>query len=155
MKTTAKLDIGANAPKFELPDQTGQTHKLSDYKGKTVVLYFYPKDDTPGCTKQACEFRDTQASFKRKKAVVLGISPDAPKSHQKFVTKFDLNFPLLADEDKSVCNAYGVWKLKKFMGREYMGVERSTFVIGPDGKLKNILRKVKPEGHAQEMLGEI
>lgn len=153
--TRAHCKTGDAAPAFDLPDQSGKRHNLKDYKGKTVVLYFYPKDDTPGCTKQSCEFRDTHASFKKKNAVILGVSPDSPASHQKFIKKFDLNFPLLADEDKAVSSAYGVWKLKKFMGREYMGVERSTFVIGPDGILKTVIRKVKPEGHAKDMLKEV
>ena len=155
MNTTKELEIGAPAPGFDLADETGKRHTLKDYAGKTVILYFYPKDDTPGCTIESCEFRDVNADFEKKDAVILGVSPDSPESHEKFIKKFDLNFPLLADEEKTLCNAYGVWKLKKFMGNEFMGVERSTFIIGPDGKLKAILRKVKPEGHAQAMLKEI
>ena len=155
METTDELKIGGKAPAFDLPDEKGNRHTLKDYEGKTVVLYFYPKDDTPGCTTESCEFRDIQADFKKKDAVILGVSPDGPASHQKFSAKFNLNFPLLADEKQELSNAYGVWKLKKFMGKEYMGVERSTFIIGPDGNLKKIVRKVKPEGHAAEMLGEV
>ena len=152
MKTTAALETGASAPAFDLLDEQGRRHALKDYLGKTVVLYFYPKDDTPGGTIQACAFRDEQAKFAGKRTVILGVSPDSAASHKKFVKKFGLSFPLLVDEDKSLCRAYGVWKLKKFMGREYEGVERSTFVIGPDGKLKAVLRNVKPEGHAQALL---
>ena len=151
-KTTKELKVGDKAPAFDCEDQAGKRHALKDYKGKTVILYFYPKDDTPGCTIQACEFRDNIAKFKVKDAVVLGVSPDSPESHQKFIAKFGLTFPLLADTDKKVCEAYDVWKKKSFMGREYMGVERSTFVIGPDGKLKVVERGVTPKGHAAAML---
>lgn len=154
-KTTKELKIGDKAPAFDCADQSGKRHALKDYKGKTVVLYFYPKDDTPGCTIQACEFRDTVSKFNSKGAVVLGVSPDSPESHQRFINKFGLTFPLLADTEQKVCEAYGVWKKKAFMGREYMGVERSTFVIGPDGKLKLVERGVTPKGHAAAMLESV
>jgi peroxiredoxin Q/BCP len=155
MKTTELVGVGARAPQFSLVDQDGTTHTLKSYKGKTVILYFYPKDDTPGCTKEACDFRDRQTQLKKKGAVVLGVSPDAPAKHLKFIKKYDLNFTLLSDEEKTVCEDYGVWQLKKFMGREFMGVVRSTFVIGPDGKIKEAVRKVKVDGHADAMLEAI
>ncbi|MBI2362091.1 MAG: thioredoxin-dependent thiol peroxidase [Elusimicrobia bacterium] len=151
-KTNKDLKIGDKAPDFACLDQAGKKHSLKDYKGKTVILYFYPKDDTPGCTIEACEFRDNLAAFKKKDAVILGVSPDTAESHQKFINKFGLTFPLLADTEKKVCEAYGVWKKKSFMGREYMRVERSTFVIGPDGKLKFVDRAVTAKGHAAAML---
>ena len=151
MKTTNELKIGGKAPAFDLPDEKGNRHTLQGYEGKTVVLYFYPKDDTPGCTKESCEFRDIQADFKKKDAVILGVSPDGPAFHQKFIGKFNLNFPLLADEKQELCNAYGVWKLKKFMGKEYMGVERSTFLISKDGKIAKAWRKVKVNGHGEQV----
>lgn len=154
-KTTTELAVGDKAPKFDLLDGDGKRHKLADYKGKTVVLYFYPKDNTPGCTIEACDFRDLSPKFKRKGAVILGVSPDPEKAHKKFTDKFDLNFPLLVDEDKTLCNAYGVWRLKKFMGREFMGVVRSTFVIDPKGKLTYAQYGVSAKGHAEAMLGEL
>jgi len=144
--------VGAKAPSFSAPDQSGKTVSLSDFKGKTVVLYFYPKDDTPGCTVEACSFRDEYTAFKKKGAVVLGVSPDSTKKHTKFIEKYSLPFPLLADEDHKICEAYGVWVEKSMYGKKYMGVERSTFVIGPDGKLKAIYRKVKPAEHTAEVL---
>lgn len=152
MKSAETLAIGSPAPEFDAVDQDGKRHRLADYAGRAVVLYFYPKDDTPGCTVEACEFRDELGAFSAKRAAVLGVSPDSGLSHQKFVKKFGLPFPLLVDADKAICKAYGVWKKKKFMGREYLGVERSTFVIGPDGKLKEVVRQVKPQGHAKAML---
>ncbi|MDE2292620.1 MAG: thioredoxin-dependent thiol peroxidase [Elusimicrobia bacterium] len=151
-KTTKELKTGDKAPAFDCLDETGARRQLKDFKGKTVVLYFYPKDDTPGCTIEACEFRDSLAKFKTKKTVILGVSPDDAASHAKFIQKFGLTFPLLADVDRKVCEAYGVWKKKSFMGREYMGVERSTFVIGPDGKLVHVERGVTAKGHAAAML---
>ncbi|TPW20109.1 MAG: peroxiredoxin Q/BCP [Elusimicrobia bacterium] len=154
-KTPKDLEAGDKAPAFDCPDETGVKRTLKDYKGKTVVLYFYPKDDTPGCTVEACEFRDSVAKFKAKGAVVLGVSPDSPESHKKFIAKFGLTFPLLSDADHAVCEAYGVWKEKKFMGRVYMGVERSTFVIGPDGKLVYVENGVTAKGHAAAMLERI
>ena len=146
------IDPGKKAPAFTLKDQHGETHRLADYAGKPVVLYFYPKDDTPGCTKEACDFRDAQRKFSNRKAVVLGVSPDSLKSHDKFIAKFELPFTLLADTDHAVAEAYGVWTEKSMYGRTYMGIERSTFVIGPDGKVKAIFRKVKVDGHVDEVL---
>jgi peroxiredoxin Q/BCP len=146
---------GNAAPDFELASETGEKVKLSDLRGRPVVLYFYPKDDTPGCTKEACGFRDDYAQYARAGVVILGVSPDSPKSHTAFKEKFHLPFPLLADEDKKVLKKYGVWGKKKFMGREYMGVLRTTFLIGPDGKLLRIFEKVKPEGHSQEILAAL
>ena len=124
----------------------GQTVKLADFKGQTVVLYFYPKDDTPGCTKQACALRDAWKEF-TDRAIVFGVSIDSAKSHVKFVTKYSLPFPLISDEDKTIVEAYGVWVEKSMYGRKYMGTERSTFIIGPKGKIKAVFRKVKPEEH--------
>ncbi|MEK7656403.1 MAG: thioredoxin-dependent thiol peroxidase [Elusimicrobiota bacterium] len=151
-KAPSELAIGDPAPDFSAVDETGKTHSLEAYRGKTVVLYFYPKDDTPGCTVEACDFRDNHKAFLKKGAAVLGVSPDDAASHLKFKEKFDLPFPLLADEDKTLCKAYGVWKEKSMYGRNYMGVERSTFVIGPDGKLAEAIRKVSPKGHAAALL---
>ena len=151
----SELTVGAQAPAFSAPDQTDKTVSLSDFHGKSVVLYFYPKDDTPGCTVEACSFRDEHAAFQKKGAVVIGVSPDSAKSHGKFIEKFSLPFPLLADEDHKICEAYGVWVEKSMYGKQYMGVERSTFVIGPDGKLKAIYRKVKPAEHTAEVLAAL
>jgi peroxiredoxin Q/BCP len=151
----SELAVGAAAPAFSAPDQSGKIGSLSDFKGKTVVLYFYPKDDTPGCAVQACAFRDGHAAFAKKKAVVLGVSPDNAKSHVKFIEKFTLPFPLLSDGDHRIAEVYGVWVEKSMYGRKYMGMERSTFVIGPDGKLKAIHRKVKPETHSAEVLAAL
>jgi peroxiredoxin Q/BCP len=150
-----KLSQGDLAPKFTAPTNGGGTVSLSDFKGKHVILYFYPKDDTPGCTKEACGFRDQWVAFKRKGAVVLGVSVDSVKAHDKFTAKFDLPFPLLADTDKKIVEAYGVWGEKTFMGRKYLGTNRVTFLIGPDGRIKNIWPKVKPEEHAAEVLAEL
>jgi peroxiredoxin Q/BCP len=147
-----KPQIGDMAPQFELEDQDGKTHKLSDYLGTPVVLYFYPKDNTPGCTAQACSFRDSFAEYRQKGIVVLGVSKDSTKSHAKFQDKFSLPFTLLADVEHKVAEAYGVWVQKKFMGREYMGMERTTFIIDKDGKIVHILEKVKPQNHAEEVL---
>ncbi|OGN07974.1 MAG: hypothetical protein A3C61_00850 [Candidatus Yanofskybacteria bacterium RIFCSPHIGHO2_02_FULL_39_10] len=149
------MEVGKIAPDFELLDQNGKLHKLSDYRGKTVLLYFYPKDDTPGCTKEACSIRDSQANFKNLTTVVLGVSVDSIKSHKKFAEKYKLPFTLLSDEKKAVVNLYGVWGKKKFMGREYMGTLRSSFLISPDGKIAKIYEKVKPEIHAEEVLEDI
>ncbi|HTI99075.1 MAG TPA: thioredoxin-dependent thiol peroxidase [Dongiaceae bacterium] len=150
-----KLQAGDKAPVFTAATNGGGTVSLADYKGKNVILYFYPKDDTPGCTKEACAFRDEFAAFKKKGAVVLGVSPDPVKAHDKFVDKFKLPFPLLADVDKKIVEAYGVWGEKSFMGRKYMGVYRVTFLIGPDGRIKKIWPQVKPEEHAAEVLAEL
>ena len=150
-----KLKTGTLAPDFTLPDQKGKAHTLSDYRGKWVLIYFYPKDDTPGCTKEACGLRDNKLKYSRQKAVILGISPDSSKSHAKFSAKYDLPFTLLADEEKKVVRQYAVWGKKKFMGREYDGVFRKSFLVDPKGKLAKIYDKVKPEEHAEEVLGDI
>jgi len=146
------LQKGDKAPTFTLTSAGGEEISLTDFKGKHVVLYFYPKDDTSGCTKEACSFRDNIAVIKKKGAVVLGISADGVKSHQKFTEKYDLNFPLLSDENKEVVQAYGVWKKKSFMGRSYTGIERTTFVIDEQGKIIHIFPKVKVDGHVDEVL---
>ena len=146
------IEVGKPAPEFELEADSGETVKLSDLRGKQVVLYFYPKDDTPGCTKQACGIRDVYGEFEREGAVVLGVSPDGEASHVKFKKKFDLPFTLLADEGHHVADEYGVWNEKKFAGRTYMGVSRSTFVIAEDGTVKKILSNVKPATHADDVL---
>ncbi len=150
-----KLKEGDKAPAFSAPTNGGGQLSLAELKGKNVILYFYPKDDTPGCTKEACAFRDHFADFKKKGAIVLGVSVDPVKSHDKFVEKFKLPFPLLADEDNKTVEAYGVWGQKSFMGRKYMGIHRVTFLIGPDGKIKKIWPKVKPEEHAEEVLAAL
>ena len=150
-----KLKEGGAAPHFSAPTNGGGTVSLKDFKGKYLVLYFYPKDDTPGCTKEACGFRDAFKDFEKAGAVVLGVSTDSVKKHDKFVEKFQLPFPLLADEDKSIVEAYGVWGKKKFMGREYLGTNRVTFLIDPKGRIKKIWPTVKPEEHAAEVLAAI
>ena len=150
-----KLKEGDKAPPFTVLTNGGGTVSLSDYNGKPVILYFYPKDDTPGCTKEACAFRDHFSAFKKKGAVVLGVSTDPVKSHDKFVEKFKLPFTLLADEDKKIVEAYGVWGEKSFMGRKYMGTFRVTFLIGADGRIKKIWPTVKPEEHAEEVLAAL
>jgi len=149
------LAIGIPAPDFQLPDENGSLRTLSEFQGKRVVLYFYPKDDTPGCTTEACEFRDAYADYEKAGVVILGVSPDAPKSHTKFKEKFNLPFPLLADNDHTVCLAYGVWGRKTYMGREYDGVFRTTFLIGSDGTILKVFEGVKPAGHAAEVLAAI
>jgi peroxiredoxin Q/BCP len=146
------VEEGKPAPDFELQSDSGETVKLSDLRGKQVVLYFYPKDDTPGCTKQACGIRDVYGEFEREGAVVLGVSPDDERSHVKFKQKFDLPFTLLADVDHSVADEYGVWGQKSFAGKKYMGVSRSTFVIAEDGSVKRVMHDVKPATHADEVL---
>lgn len=150
-----KLAEGDVAPTFTAATNGGGTASLSDYKGKHVILYFYPKDDTPGCTKEACAFRHHFAAFKKKGVVVLGVSVDPVTAHDKFVEKYKLPFTLLADVDKKIVEAYGVWGQKTFMGRKYLGVHRVTFLIGPDGKIKKIWPKVKPEEHAAEVLAAL
>lgn len=152
VKSPPELYVGDAAPDFEIADDQGKAHALKDYRGKSVVLYFYPKDNTSGCTTEACSFRDNFARVKQKGAVVLGVSPDSEKSHQNFKAKFELPFPLLVDSEKKMCQAYGVWKEKSMYGRKYMGVERSTFVIGPDSKIKTLWRKVSVPGHVDEVL---
>src|SRR5690606_8416900 len=152
-KTPQVLQPGKAAPKFELPSSDGKTVKLSDYAGKQrVVLYFYPRADTPGCTVEACGFRDAIAAYRKLDVPVFGISPDPVSAVTKFAKKFDLTFPLLADEDHSVCEKYGVWQEKSMYGRKYWGAARTTFIIGKDGKIEHVFEKVKPEGHDQEVL---
>jgi peroxiredoxin Q/BCP len=141
-----ELNEGAKAPTFK---------ELSENKGKMIVLYFYPKDDTPGCTTEACELRDAHKRIEARDAVVLGVSPNSAKSHEKFATKFNLPFTLVPDEDHKICEAYGVWKEKSMYGRKYMGVERTTFIIASDGTIKKIINKVKPAGHAEAVLASI
>jgi thioredoxin-dependent peroxiredoxin len=149
------MDTGDTAPDFALLDQHGSEVKLSDFKGKQVVLYFYPKADTPGCTTQACGVRDHRADYERAGAIVLGVSPDPVKKIAKFDEKYGLRFPLLADEDHAVAEAYGVWVEKSMYGRKYMGNERTTFVISPDGKIKDVFHKVKPAEHDALVLGSL
>lgn len=146
------LNKNIEAPDFELPDENGKLHKLSDYRGRNVLLYFYPKDDTPGCTTEACEFRDDYDEYEKGGVVILGVSPDSPKSHKKFKDKYNLPFTLLADENHHVCEMYGVWGKKSMYGREYYGVLRTSFLIGGDGKLIEIFENVKPKGHSQQIL---
>jgi peroxiredoxin Q/BCP len=146
------IEEGKPAPDFALNSDAGETVKLSDLRGKPVVLYFYPKDDTPGCTTQACGIRDVYAEFERAGAVVLGVSPDSEASHVKFREKYDLPFALLADPEHEVAELYGVWGEKKYMGRTYMGVSRSTFVIAEDGTVKRAMLNVKPDSHADDVL---
>jgi len=150
-----KLNINDLAPDFSLPDQDNKIHKLSDYKGKWVLLYFYPKDNTPGCTTEACTLRDAFEEFDRKNAVVLGVSADSPKSHAGFVSKHKLPFTLLSDEGKEVLKEYGVWAKKKFLGKEYMGILRNSYLIDPKGKIVKIYEGVKPAKHAEEVLVDL
>ncbi|MGK7906807.1 MAG: thioredoxin-dependent thiol peroxidase [Synechococcus sp.] len=149
------LNIGDRAPDFTLKDGEDNEVSLSDLKGKTVVLYFYPRDNTPGCTKEACNFRDNYSNYEAEDIAVFGISTDSVKSHKKFADKYDLPFPLLSDEDTNVSTAYGVYGLKKFMGKEYMGIKRTTFVIAPDGTIANIYKKVKTATHAEDILPDL
>jgi peroxiredoxin Q/BCP len=146
------LKEGDKAPDFKTKDANGDEVSLSKLKGEKIVLYFYPKDDTPGCTKEACSFRDSFSKLKRKGIKVLGVSPDSEASHKKFAAKYELPFTLLSDKDHSVAEAYGVYGEKKFMGRTYMGVHRTTFLIDDKGKIKKIFAKVKPDAHADEVL---
>lgn len=145
------IAVGRKAPDFSLLSDTGEEISLGKFKGQSVVLYFYPKDDTTGCTMEACEFRDLFPRFKRDKAVILGISPDSPRKHVNFRKKYDLPFTLLSDKDHKVAERYGLWVEKTFWGRKYMGVERTTYIIAPDGKIAKIFSKVNPEGHAAEV----
>lgn len=149
------LQLHTSAPAFSLLDQDEKTHTLEQYKGKKVLLYFYPKDDTPGCTTEACNFRDNHAALQDAGLVVFGVSKDTPKSHKKFAQKYELQFPLLSDVDGVVCEAYGVWRKKKFMGREYMGIERMSFLIDEKGNLEKIYEIVKPKEHTQEVALDI
>ena len=147
--------LGKKAPNFTLPDQDNLLHSLKNYLGNWVIIYFYPKDDTPGCTKEACSFRDNLPKFKKLSVPVIGISADSVSKHKKFSGKFDLNFTLLADEDKKVVASYGVWQKKKFMGREYMGIVRSSFLIDPKGKIVKVYEGVKPDTHVEEVLKDL
>jgi peroxiredoxin Q/BCP len=149
------VEEGQPAPDFELSSDSGEQIRLSDLRGKPIVLYFYPKDDTPGCTRQACDIRDAWGDFQRAGAVVLGVSPDGEASHAKFKAKFELPFPLLADTDHRVSEAYGVWGERSFAGRTFMGVERSTFVIDADGNVSRVMRKVDPKTHAADVLSAL
>jgi len=151
-ETVMDININDKAPEFTLPDQNGEPVSLKDFRGKWVVLYFYPRADTPGCTIEACEFRDSHKKTEKSGAVVLGVSPDEPNALKKFEDKFDLPFTLLGDADKKVSNEYGVIQEKNMYGKKVMGVARTTFIIGPDGNIKHIFNKVKPEGHAEEVL---
>ena len=150
-----KLREGDRAPGFTANTSGGGRVSLSDYKGKNVILYFYPRDNTPGCTKEACAFRDEFAVFKKHGAVLLGVSTDSAKSHDKFVEKFKLPFTLVSDEDKKIVQAYGAWGQKSFLGRKYQGTHRVTFLIGPDGRIKKTWPAVRPAEHAQEVLAEL
>ncbi len=149
------LKEGDPAPDFEVQDDEGKPFRLSSLHGTDVVLYFYPKADTPGCTTESCSFQDTISKFKNKGAAVIGVSPDKPSAQAKFKSKYDLSFPLLADIEHSVAEAYGVWKEKSMYGKKYMGIARTTFLIGKDGKIRKIFEKVKPEGHAEEVLAAL
>ena len=149
------IQVGDRAPAFSLQSDTGEVVSLKNLKGKTVVLYFYPKDMTPGCTTEASDFKTYSAKFKKKDAVILGVSKDSVASHEKFKKKYGLPFPLLSDVDGDACEAYGVWKEKSLYGRKYMGIERTTFVINPQGKIQAIFPKVKVAGHAAQVLGAL
>jgi peroxiredoxin Q/BCP len=149
------LKEGDKAPDFEVQTDAGEKFRLSDLKGKRVVLYFYPKADTPGCTTEACEFRDDGRAFAKKGVEIVGVSPDKTTAQAKFKTKYDLPFTLLADDEKKVAEAYGVWKEKNMYGRTVMGIERTTFLIGPDGKIEKVWGKVKAKGHAAEVLAAL
>ncbi len=146
---------GISAPDFELLDDTRQLRRLSDYRGRPIVLYFYPADDTPGCTKEACSFRDDYSAYERAGVTILGVSPDSVESHQKFKRKYALTFPLLADADHRICSAYGVWGPKKLMGREYEGVLRTTFLIDGRGKIIRVFEKVRPAEHSADVLAAL
>ncbi len=152
------LEVGNPAPAFELQDQDGKIHRLDDYRGQWLVVYFYPKDDTPGCTKEACGFRDASADLTARNAAVLGVSADDAAAHQKFAGKHDLNFPLLVDPEKQMLEAYGAWGEKQMYGKRYMGVNRITYIIDPEGRVAKAWPKVKADGHAEEVraaLGEL
>ena len=149
------IEEGGPAPTFTLPDQDGESVSLESFRGSPVVLYFYPKDDTPGCTAQACGIRDAWGEFEQRGATVLGVSADSPAKHTKFRKKYGLPFTLLADEDHAVCEAYGTWVEKSTAGKKYMGIERSTFVIDADGKVAKVMRRVKPDSHADEVMAAL
>ena len=149
------ISAGIPAPEFEMLDDTGTPRKLSDYRGRKAVLYFYPKDDTPGCTKEACNFRDDYSAYEKAGIVILGVSPDSVASHVKFKKKFQLQFPLLADEGHRVCDLYGVWGPKKFMGKSYEGVLRTTFLIDENGNIVKVFEEVRPAEHSEELLSAL
>lgn len=149
------LQEGDKAPDFSGIIEDGSTISMKDYSGKKVILYFYPKDDTPGCTKEGCNLRDNYSKLKDLGFVILGVSPDSPKKHIKFIDKYSFPFSLISDEDKSIIQAYGIWGPKKFMGREYDGLHRTTFVIGEDGKLLKVIKKVKTKAHSEQILEEL
>ncbi|MCF8259175.1 MAG: thioredoxin-dependent thiol peroxidase [Melioribacteraceae bacterium] len=149
------LEEGKKAPEFTLSDSDGKKHSLKDYSGKKVIIYFYPKDNTPGCTKESCEFRDNLPNFNNTNAVVIGVSPDSEKSHRKFADKYELPFTLLSDESKEMLMKYGVWKEKSMYGRKYMGVERTTVIIDEKGNVQKIYPKVKVSGHVEQVLKDI
>ncbi len=151
----AELKVGSKAPAFSLTAGDGKKYSLKDFSGKNVVLYFYPKDDTSGCTKEACSFQENLAAIKRKGAVVIGVSPDAPASHSKFAAKYDLSFPLLSDESKEMLTKYGVWQEKSMYGRKYMGVVRTTVIINGQVKITHLFPKVKVDGHTEEVLAAL
>ncbi len=149
------ISAGKSAPDFELKDDTGKSRKLSDFRGHPVILYFYPKDDTPGCTTEACNFRDDYSAYQKAGVTILGVSADTVESHAKFKAKFGLPFPLLADLDHKICDVYGVWGLKKNMGREYEGILRTTFLIDPQGKISHVYENVRPAEHSTELLSAL
>ena len=149
-----KVNVGELAPDFSLPDQDGTVRRLADYRGQWVLVYFYPRDATPGCTLEACAMRDSAVTFKKMKLQVLGISTDKVASHRKFADKQTLNFPILADENKEVVNLYGVWAPKKFMGREFLGTLRQSVLIAPDGRVAKVYEAVRPAQHAEEVIGD-
>lgn len=149
------IQAGIQAPDFALPDETGEVRRLSDFVGKPVVLYFYPKDDTPGCTTEACAFRDDYSAYENAGVQIVGVSPDSPKSHARFKQKYQLPFPLLADENREVSNLYGVWGPKQRMGRSYEGVHRTTFLIDSNGKIAHVFENVRPAEHSQEILSTL
>ena len=146
------IAAGIPAPEFEMLDDVGKPRKLSEFRGRNVVLYFYPEDDTPGCTKEACHFRDDYSAYEKAGVIILGVSPDGVESHAKFKKKFDLQFPLLVDEGHKICNLYGVWGVKKYLGKEYEGVLRTTFLIDGNGLIKKVFENVRPSEHSAELL---
>jgi peroxiredoxin Q/BCP len=150
-----KLKEGDRAPDFSAATSGGGTISLADLKGRNVILYFYPRDDTPGCTKEACAFRDHFAEFKKQGVIVLGVSTDSAKSHDKFIAKYQLPFTLLVDDEKKIVEAYGVWGEKSFLGKKYLGTHRVTFLVGPDGRIRKVWPKVKPERHVPEVLAAL
>jgi len=147
--------LNSKAPDFSAPDQNGKIRKLSDYLGRFVVLYFYPKDDTPGCTKEACSFRDNYRQLQKLGVAIIGVSKDSVESHKKFANKYNLNFPLLSDPEKNIIKSYGAWGIKKFLGKEFEGTKRMTHLIDPAGKIKKIYENVKPLSHIEEIIGDL